>query len=116
MITFGKKETPVFEKKLLLNHSTAEEVQLARKKAFMGLFRPESKPKSVVKKSKPKAITKKGDSLIQMRLDFGQKKVELQKCPDCAMTYHPNLPDDVKLHSKYHDIFIRGIDWNVSVL
>lgn len=32
------------------------------------------------------------------------------KCTECGMSYVPNIPEDVKVHQKYHDKILHGVN------
>jgi GNAT superfamily N-acetyltransferase len=31
------------------------------------------------------------------------------ECPECGMSYVPDIPEDVKVHQKYHDKIVNGV-------
>ncbi|KAL6077431.1 hypothetical protein QOT17_002306 [Balamuthia mandrillaris] len=44
----------------------------------------------------------------QMFLDFGQSKnFDWKECPECKMMYAPGLPNDEKMHSRFHRDYLR---------
>lgn len=47
----------------------------------------------------------------QSRLQFGNGKKTLVKCPKCDMTYSPTALDDKVTHQNYHDLYLKGRKW-----
>ena len=39
---------------------------------------------------------------LQPTISFTGKEIRKIKCKECSMDYRPSVPDDVKLHTKYH--------------
>lgn len=56
----------------------------------------------------PKLVPSK-HSLVQTVLDLGQSMLP-KTCPQCQMSYTPNVPEDVTLHDMYHNRNKSGID------
>lgn len=80
--------------------------RLADREAFSNLFKQQT-----VKVIKKKLTAKAAPKLMQMCLNFGQKKVGLVQCDDCLMEYHPSVEDDILIHSKYHQSVVQGLIW-----
>jgi hypothetical protein len=50
--------------------------------------------------TKQSKITKK--RTLQPTISFTEKQIRKIKCKECSMEYRPSVPDDLKLHTKYH--------------
>ncbi len=52
--------------------------------------------------------------MVQLHLDIGQKDALLAVCKVCNMHYSRGVASDEAAHRKFHETFVRGVDWTAA--
>ena len=92
-----------------------DNLEVRKNEAFLNLFKPTnsklSKSGGDLKKKQNRQDSLKAK---QLYLNFGQKSNSLSNCSKCGMEWNPSVPDDVKLHTKYHTQHSTLMKWTVN--
>jgi hypothetical protein len=51
---------------------------------------------------------------VQLHLDIGQKDAVMAVCKVCGMHYSKGVCSDEAAHRKFHDTFVKGVEWTAA--